>query len=141
VDFEDYAWNGPYARCSEKGDEKAIAWLKESYLKTAAEYLALDQKMAEQIFHRPIKHILLLHVGAFDALMLPELLQQMRKQGFKFVTLNEAASDAVYQTDPDAALKDGGTLLDQIFDSKHLPYPPHGEKPLKELQALCQPAQ
>jgi peptidoglycan/xylan/chitin deacetylase (PgdA/CDA1 family) len=138
MDFEDYLWNGPYARCSEKGDEKAIAWLKESYLKTAAEYMELDKKMAEQIFHRPIKHILLLHVGAFDALMLPQLLQQIKKQGYKFVTLEEAASDAVFQTDPDAALKNGGTLLDQIFDSKHLPYPQHSEKPMKKLQELCQ---
>src|SRR5262249_19679970 len=38
LDFEDYAWNGPYARCRDKKDEKAIVWLKESYLGTATEY-------------------------------------------------------------------------------------------------------
>jgi peptidoglycan/xylan/chitin deacetylase (PgdA/CDA1 family) len=137
MDFEDYAWNGPYARCMEKKDEKAIAWLKESYLNTAAEYMALDQKMAQQIFHREIKHVLLMHVGAFDAVMLPQLLEQMKKQGFKFVTLEAAEADPAYQTDPDAALADGGTLLDQIFDSQHLPYPPHADKPMKELRELC----
>jgi peptidoglycan/xylan/chitin deacetylase (PgdA/CDA1 family) len=137
MDFEDYAWNGPYARCVEKKDEKAIAWLKESYLSTAAEYMALDQKMAQQIFHREIKHVLLMHIGAFDAAMLPKLLEQMKKQGFKFVTLEEAQADPIYQTDPDAALKDGGTLLDQVFDSQHLQYPPHADKPMKELRDLC----
>ena len=68
--------------------EKAIAWLKESYLNTATEYIALDQKMAQQLFRREIKHVLLLHIGAFDALMLPQLLEQLNKQGFKFVKLD-----------------------------------------------------
>ena len=137
LDFEDYAWNGPYARCMDKKDEKAIAWLKESYLRTAKEYIALDQKMAEQIFGRRIKHVLLLHIGAFDAVMLPDLLDMLKKEGFKFISIKEAESDPAYSTDPDAALKNGGTLLDQIFDSKHLQYPPHAEKPMKELAALC----
>jgi peptidoglycan/xylan/chitin deacetylase (PgdA/CDA1 family) len=137
MDFEDYAWNGPYARCMDKKDEKAIAWLKESYLSTAAEYMALDQKMAQQIFHREIKHVLLMHVGAFDAVMLPQLLEQMKKQGFKFVTLEAAEADPAYQTDPDVGLVDGGTLLDQIFESQHLQYPPHADKPMKELHDLC----
>jgi peptidoglycan/xylan/chitin deacetylase (PgdA/CDA1 family) len=137
LDFEDYAWNGPYARCVEKKDEEAIAWLKESYLTTAAAYMALDQKMAQQIFHRQIKHVLLMHIGAFDAVMLPQLLEQMKKQGFKFVTLEEAQADPAYELDPDAALKDGGTLLDQVFDARHLQYPPHADKPMKELRDLC----
>jgi len=137
LDFEDYAWNGPYARCVEKKDEKAIAWLKESYLHTAREYMDLDRKMARQVFHRNIKYVLLMHVGAFDALMLPDLLQQMKKQGFRFVTLEKAESDRAYQVDPDAALKNGGTLLDQFFDSRHLQYPPHAEKPMKQLAEIC----
>jgi len=137
MDFEDYAWNGPYARCTDKKDERAIAWLKESYLNTAAEYMALDQKMAQQIFHREIKHVLLMHVGAFDAVMLPQLLEQMKKQGIKFVTLAAAEADPAYQTDPDVGLVDGGTLLDQIFAAQHLQYPPHAEKPMKELHDLC----
>ena len=137
LDFEDYLWNGPYARCMDKKDDKAISWLKESYLKTAREYFALDQKMAQQIYGRNIKYVLLMHIGAFDALMLPELVAQMKHDGFKFVSLEEAESDPAYLSDPDAALKDGGTLLDQFFDSKKLSYPPHADKPRKELAALC----
>jgi peptidoglycan-N-acetylglucosamine deacetylase len=138
LDFEDYLWNGPYARCTDKKDEKSIAWLKESYLKTAKEYLKLDQEMSRQIFGRNIKHVLLMHIGAFDAEMLPELIAQMKQDGFQFVSLQEAQSDPAYLSDPDAALKDGGTLLDQFFNSKQLKYPPHTDKPRQELAALCQ---
>jgi peptidoglycan/xylan/chitin deacetylase (PgdA/CDA1 family) len=137
MDFEDYAWNGPYARCMEKKDEKAIAWLKQSYLETASEYFALDQKLTQQAFGREIKHVLLMHVGAFDAVMLPQLLRQMKNEGYKFVTIAEAEADPAYLTDPDTALKNGGTLLDQLFEAQHLTYPPHKDKPMKELNEIC----
>jgi peptidoglycan-N-acetylglucosamine deacetylase len=137
LDFEDYAWNGAYARCSDKKDEKAIAWLKESYLGTASEYMKLGRELSQQIFGRQIKHVLLMHVGAFDAEMAPQLLAQMKQQGFKFITLEKAESDPAYETDPDLALKDGDTLLDQIIEARQLQFPPHAEKPMKQLQEIC----
>ena len=137
LDFEDYAWNGPYERCSDKKDEKSIAWLKESYLGTASEYMALGRKLSQQIFHRDIKYVLLMHIGAFDAEMLPSLLEQMKQQGFRFVSLEQAQSDPAYQIDPDIALKEGYTLLEQIVEARHLERPPHAEKPMKELREIC----
>ena len=137
LDFEDYAWNGAYARCADKKDEKSVAWLRESYLATAAEYMALGRKVSQEIFHRDIKYVLLMHVGAFDAEMLPRLLEQMKRQGFRFVSLEEAESDPAYQIDPDIPLNDGYTLLDQIVEARHLTTPPHAEKPMKELREIC----
>jgi peptidoglycan-N-acetylglucosamine deacetylase len=130
LDFEDYAWNNPYARCVAKKDADAIAWLKQSYLSTATEYISLGQKMAVQLYGRDI-------TGAFDSVMLPELLDLLMKQGFQFVTLPEAEKDPAYLRDPDAAFKDGGTLLDQLMEAQHLKFPPHTEKPLKKLDEIC----
>jgi peptidoglycan-N-acetylglucosamine deacetylase len=50
LDFEDYAWNAPYARCVAKNDQKSIEWLKSSYLDTAQRYIELDQKMSQMVF-------------------------------------------------------------------------------------------
>jgi peptidoglycan-N-acetylglucosamine deacetylase len=137
LDFEDYAWNNPYARCVAKQDNEAIAWLKSSYLSTAAEYISLGQKMATQVYGRDIKHVLLLHTGAFDSVMLPELLDLLTKQGFHFVTLAEAQKDPAYLRDPDAPFKDGGTLLDELMESQHFKFPPHAEKPMEKLNSIC----
>lgn len=137
LDFEDYAWNPPYARCLDKKDEKTIAWLRESYLGTATEYMKLGRQLSQQIFHRDIKYVLLMHIGAFDAEMLPQLLAQMKQQGFTFITLKKAESDSAYKTDPNIALNDGDTLLGQIAEARHLQLPPHAEKPMKELGAAC----
>ena len=137
IDFQDWAWDDPYARCMDKHDAQAVEWLKSSYLSMATEYVSLGQKMAVMLFGRDIRHVLLLHIGAFDSLMLPSLLESLRKQGFKFESLPEAEADPAYQTDPDAALSTGGTLLEQMVESKHLDYPPHAEEPLEKLDGIC----
>src|SRR5882724_8971335 len=109
LDFEDYLWNGPYARCAAMNDAASIEWLKSSYMATATEYIALGQSAAKLIYGRDIKHVLLLHIGGFETVMLPQLLDSLKRQGFKFITLPEAEKDPAYRSDPDLALKDGGT--------------------------------
>jgi len=137
LDFEDYLWNGPYARCVEKNDAASIEWLKSSYMSTATEYIALDQSMSKLVFGRDIKHVLLLHIGSFETVMLAQLLDSLRRHGFRFITLPEAEKDRAYKSDPDVALKEGGTLLDQMMEARHLDFPPHNDKPYDQLDALC----
>ncbi len=137
LDFADYAWNNPYARCAAKQDSQAIDWLKSSYLSTAADDIALDRKLSVMLFGRDIKYVLLLHIGALDSIVLPELLDLFKKQGFDFVSLEEAEKDPAYQSDPDAALPHGGTFLEQLTEAKHLKYPPHAERPMDKLDAIC----
>jgi peptidoglycan/xylan/chitin deacetylase (PgdA/CDA1 family) len=137
LDFEDYAWNAPYARCVAKNDQKSIAWLKSSYLDTATQYIELDQRLSQTLFGRDIKHVFLLHLGGFQTVMLPQLLDLLKQKGFRFVTLEEAESDPAYETNPNAGLRHGGTLLEQMIEAKHLAYPTVAPKPMKELDALC----
>jgi peptidoglycan/xylan/chitin deacetylase (PgdA/CDA1 family) len=137
LDFGDYAWNNPYARCVAKQDTQAIEWLKSSYLQTAKNDIALDRKLSVMLFGRDIKYVLLLHIGALDSIMLPDLLDLFKKEGFDFVSLEEAEKDPAYQSDPDAALLHGGTLLEQLTETKGLKYPPHADRPMDKLDAVC----
>ena len=137
LDFEDYLWNAPYARCAEKNDAASIEWLKSSYMATAAEYIALGQSAAKLLYGRDIKHVLLLHIGGFETIMLRQLLNSLKRQGFTFITLPEAEKDPAYKSDPNLAMKDGGTLLDQMLEAKHLDLPAHAEKPYDQLNAVC----
>ena len=137
LDHEDYLWNSAYAHCFAAKDEKQIAWLKRSYLDTASAYIDADREMAQLVFGHKINHVLLLHLGAFSKVILPDLLDLLRTKGFELVTLAEAQSDPAYATDPDAASKYGGTLLEQWMDARALPYPKVAPKPNKELAAVC----
>jgi peptidoglycan-N-acetylglucosamine deacetylase len=138
LDWEDYLWNGAYARCAAKADAAAIEWLRSSYLTAAAHYLDADREMAKTVFGREINHVLLLHLGAFSSTILPDLFDLLRQKGFTFVTLDEAQRDAIYATDPDAPSPRGGTLLEQWLDARKLPYPQVTKKPREELAAICQ---
>jgi peptidoglycan/xylan/chitin deacetylase (PgdA/CDA1 family) len=138
LDFEDYAWNGPYARCLAKNDADSLKWLEDSYMATASEYLDLGQSEARLIFGRDIPHVLLLHIGGFETVMLPRLLDLLQQKGFAIVTLEEAEADLAYKVHPEPLAVWDGTLLDQIMDARKLESPPHPEKPMDKLKALCQ---
>ena len=137
LDFEDYAWNDAYTRCSAKADDEAIAWLRQSYLENAAEYIRLGREEERIAFGHEIPNVLLLHATAFTTRMLPDLVDLLRKQGFRFASLPKVERNPAYALDPEAALQYGGTLPDQFMDSRKLPYPPYKPKPMEKLRSLC----
>jgi lysophospholipase L1-like esterase len=104
MDFGDYAWNGAYARCVARADGAAIAELERSYLAAARVAAARSRAAAAAVYGRDIPYVLLMHVGAFDARMLPRLLALYRGLGFAFVPLEEAQSDAAYRASTDLTL-------------------------------------
>jgi peptidoglycan/xylan/chitin deacetylase (PgdA/CDA1 family) len=138
LDWEDYLWNTAYARCIAKNDQKSIDRLRSSYLSTASEFLDLGREQAKLIYGREISYVLLMHLGAYSSTILPDALDLLKKKGFKLVTLEEAESDAAYDSDPDVGLHDAGTLLDQMMQVKAIKYPEHAEKPYKEIESICQ---
>lgn len=138
LDWEDYLWNTAYARCVAKNDKKSIEWLHSSYLSTASEFLDLGREQAKLIYGRDISYVLLMHLGAYSSTILPDALDLLQKKSFKLVTLEEAESDAAYDSDPDVGLHDAGTLLDQMMQVKGIKYPDHAEKPYTQIESICQ---
>ena len=137
LSFGDYAYNDPYARCVAKNDTQAIEWLKESYLSQASEELAVRATMAKQIYGRDIKHVMLLHIGSFETVMLPKLLELLKQRGYKLITLQEAESDSIYDMDPDLPTETAGTLLDQMITARHLTALQRSPAPSEKLEGLC----
>lgn len=137
LDWEDYMWNSPYARCIAKNDTQSIAWLKSSYLEVESAYLDLGHQLAQMVYGHDINHVLLLHLGAFSSTILPDAFDLLAKKGFKPVTLEEAESDPVYDGDPDVGSQYGGTLLELWMEARKTKFPQVMEKPYKELQEIC----
>jgi peptidoglycan-N-acetylglucosamine deacetylase len=136
MDFEDYLWNEPYARCVANNDEASIRRLHDSYLAVADQYYGVFRELSHLLYGRDVKYVLLMHVGAFDARMLPELLALYRAKGVKFISLPDAMSDPAYQDDPDIGEATGGTFLELMSQKKMMKFPPNS-KPYKELEAMC----
>lgn len=142
IDFEDWSWNGPYARCSAKKDTKSIQWLKDTYIQNATDMLDRAETLSQSLFKRSIPHVLLLHIGAFDAEMIDKLLTEYKNKGVVFVPLSEAQRDEVYSLDPGVAAKWGSELTYQVMKARNLSLSDVGLKkyelyPGDQLEKIC----
>jgi peptidoglycan-N-acetylglucosamine deacetylase len=142
LDFNDYAYNDPYARCLARNDADAIAWLMQSYLDRASQSLTRGQDAARAIFGRDINHVMLLHIGGFETVMLPRLLELLQEREFVLTTLEDAQADSAYETVPDRQGNWNGTLLHQLRSNppaapQASEQPPASENVFAKLGALC----
>ena len=136
MDFQDYLWNEPYARCEAKHDEDAIRTLHDSYLATADQYIRVYRQLAQELYGRDVPYLLLMHVGAFDARMLPELIALFRSRGFSFTTLDHALADPSYQQDPKVPAPGGSTFNELVATERNAEIPDNKE-PEAMLDRLC----
>jgi peptidoglycan/xylan/chitin deacetylase (PgdA/CDA1 family) len=137
MSFSDYNWNAPYARCRSKGDEASIVLLEDSYISAAEQSIGYYRQMSKVLYGRDIPYVLLMHLGAFDARMLPQLLDVYRKRGFTFVSLSEAQKDKFYLRDNHPTRADGPQNLEAAMIAKHLPLPVRPPSAVR-LDTICQ---
>ena len=136
MSFGDYMWNEPYARCIAKNDTAAIAQLETSYLDAASADVDFRRAMAKALSGHDIPYVLLMHVGAFDAHMLPRLLNLYRDKGFTFITLEEAEKDPFYASDLDPSLPAQPDTLEGAMGARGLALPLRPKSTL-DLNTLC----
>jgi len=138
LDWEDYIWNSSYARCLDKKDSASIDWLVGSYLAAARDFMRFQRASSRTIFGRDIHHVMLLHLGAFSARILPELFKLLEQEGYEVVTLEEAQRDPAYEYDPDFAHPRGGTLVELAMLAKQVPWPADAPQlPRERLDSIC----
>lgn len=134
IDFGDWAWAAPHARCLERDDNHAIELLAQSYLGNATALLAWSVAAAHQVLGRSIPHVLLLHANMATAHNLDALLTAYENAGVHYVSLAEALSDPVYTA---AYASSGGNVLGQASRELKRPHAPWIPRPLELLDLAC----
>lgn len=127
IDFEDWAYNRPYVRCLARGDLEGVAALEATFLDAAVSQLRWADDTLRRLVGRAVPHVLLLHAGAFDAHILDRLLTEYEKAGVRWIPLDEALQDAVYQHEPDPPRSWRAELPVQMVRSRQIqgfPFPP-----------------
>jgi len=137
VDFDDWAWNPPWARCAEKHDEIALGELRHTYLDAAIRILGRSRELAQKLAGREIAHVLLLHAGIADADQMDALLSTYEAAGARWVTLERAQKDPIYAEDPGFVTKWGWTLLDRLAKKHDLKLAGEWWPDEKRLEAIC----
>jgi peptidoglycan/xylan/chitin deacetylase (PgdA/CDA1 family) len=138
VDYLDWAWAGAYVRCTANKDEAMVRWLREHVVEAARRHARHSQKVAKLVLGRDIRHILVLHISAFNALTLPNVLSALQADGVKFIDLQTAMNDPIYRINPNLPIPDGRTFLEQLVEVRNLANP-FGEQQytIEKLAELC----
>ena len=137
IDFYDWAFNAAFARCTALGDTRAVDAIRTAFIEHALEMLAWSDAAAQALYGRRIPHVLLLHVGAIDALLIEDLLEALEAAGVEWVPLDVALSDPAYDETYVQEGRTQGTHLDQKIDAEGGEYPPRHVHPRKLLDAMC----
>jgi peptidoglycan/xylan/chitin deacetylase (PgdA/CDA1 family) len=102
--FSDWAWTPAYARCSAMRDTAGISELERLYLAAVKQSITDDRKTAHLLYGRDVPYVLLMHVSAMSAHMMPQVLQIYRDAGYRFVSLPQAERDPAYKEYTDLSL-------------------------------------
>jgi peptidoglycan/xylan/chitin deacetylase (PgdA/CDA1 family) len=103
TDTWDWMFLAAYEQARERGDAAELKRVTDDYLKFAALKFDNSDRVSAELFGRPIKHILLLHANELNADNFDALVKLLTDRGYRFITLEEALKDPVYQT-PDKYL-------------------------------------
>jgi len=104
MSFSDWAFTPAWARCNAKGDKAAVTELERLYLQSARENVTVGRETARKLYGRDIPYVLLMHVSAMSAHMMPRVIRLYRDAGFRFVSLPEAERDPAYAAYTDLSL-------------------------------------
>lgn len=108
LDAWDWMYAGVYDDAKKRGDAQLQQELIRSYLTYSDEVFSYSEQLSKQTIGYEPKQILLLHANQLEADHIGELLEVMRKRGYRFITLEEALSDQAYSL-PDTFVGEEGT--------------------------------
>ena len=108
LDAWDWMYAPVYDDAKKRGDSKLQDELVHSYLSYSDSVFAYSEQLSKQTMGYEPKQILLLHGNQLEADHIGELLNVMRKRGYRFVSLQEALGDQAYGL-PDTYVGEEGT--------------------------------
>jgi peptidoglycan/xylan/chitin deacetylase (PgdA/CDA1 family) len=108
LDAWDWMYAPVYDDAKKRGDTALQQELVRSYLDYSDAVFAYTERLSKQTIGYEPKQILLLHGNQLEADHMGELLDLMRKRGYRFITLADALSDQAYGL-PDTYVGEEGT--------------------------------
>jgi peptidoglycan/xylan/chitin deacetylase (PgdA/CDA1 family) len=108
MDAWDWMFAGVYEDARQRGDAALQQQLVTAYLAHTSTVFDYYEKFSSDMVGYEPKQILLLHGNWLEADHIGELLELLRKRGYRFITLQDALSDAVYSM-PDEYVGEEGT--------------------------------
>jgi peptidoglycan-N-acetylglucosamine deacetylase len=118
IDGSDFIFNVGYVRSLQADDQATADRLRGTYVDFVMAATEFADRIAPQIFGRPIPQTIVLHANDITADALDQILQRLEARGYRFITLDQAMMDPAYQTKDVLVTKSGPTWLWRWTKSK-----------------------
>lgn len=112
MDAWDWMYAGVYEDARRRGDSALEQQLVSSYLSYTNTVFDYYEKLSKELIGYEPKQVILLHGNWLEADHVSELLDLLRKRGYKFITLEDALSDAAYSMPDDYVGVEGTNWID-----------------------------
>src|SRR5438067_3454595 len=96
VDAWDWMFAGVYEDAKKRGDTALQQQLAKTYVTYTDTVFAYTEQFSKELIGYEPKQILLLHGNQLEADHLDEIIDVMRKRGYRFITLEDALNDQAY---------------------------------------------
>ena len=96
IDNDDYIFAAVYANALKASDPALAQRTAEAYLKYMDAVFDFNEGLAQALFGRPIRHVLLLHANELNADHVGRLFERLRQRHYQFVPLAQALEDPAY---------------------------------------------
>jgi len=113
LDPEDWAFAPLYDAAKKSGDTAQQKKIVDAYLSFADAVFDYDEKFSQDLFGYELPQVILLHGNNLEADHLGDLLNVLRKRGYRFVTLESALNDFAYSSPNTFVGEHGGSWLEQ----------------------------
>jgi peptidoglycan-N-acetylglucosamine deacetylase len=113
---------GVYEDARRRGDTALQQKLVDSYHEYTNQVFDYYEKFSKDLIGYEPKQILLLHGNWLEADHIAELLDLLRKRGYKFITLQDALSDSAYSLPDEYVGEEGTSWIDHWAITRgHIP--------------------
>ncbi|MBI9092901.1 MAG: polysaccharide deacetylase family protein [Desulfobacterium sp.] len=141
IDASDWYYNKRYLEWRASHPDGDPSPFRTAYLNHLWNRATYYDTLSEQILHRSVKHVLLLHTKAINAAFLPDIIAMFRSKGWTIIPPEEAYEDPIYTMTP-MELPAGESIIWALAKqngAKDLRYPAESdvyEKPLLDKLGL-----
>lgn len=97
IDIMDWMFRVAYLDARNRNDATMMKQIVAEYFKFAGAKIEFCERVAGDLFGRQIKHILLVHANELNADNFDGLMKVFTDRGYRFINLDEALQDNVYQ--------------------------------------------
>ncbi len=112
MDAWDWMYAGVYEDARRRGDTALQQQLVSSYLSHTTAVFDYYEKLSKDLIGREPDQMLLLHCNWLEADHIGEVLDLLRKRGYKFVSLGDALSDSAYSMQDEFVGEEGSGWIE-----------------------------